>query len=535
MRKMYRIIIYFWVLLFPILCCGKIKNKENPESIARIACEGVGEVGDTFIGTKGAPIIILEENHTSRVGQIQHAITLVRLYERYGMRHIALEGYLKERSEIKTDWYISAAQGDSIARVRVAVNLLKEGEINCSEFIKLVYDDIYIHPVEITSEYSVELDDEASRAPTIYLLKIAQQSLRQEHVPKLKRLQNEMERLEGEDKQKKVQEYLDYIFSADTWTQSKAKIMQDPEARRTMSTEEQLALIEEIEEKARHRSVKLESSEIRAMERNIAFWRGRSSASTTMVRSTEEIADLPNVTVVPLVEGAAHTKEVCAMLRTANRPFAVVTPLSLKKAEEFGDLSWEQFERKYKKLSVYSEGFTRTLLKAFAQSKIKKPEPVLSEPWFQAKAELYLFTERISNSILGPPNPPGGGKPPYGFGDDDFKGNWIYINPKQIIIISDPEDKEEKTVLFPVILNPDDRKRRTQIWAKAGLVSTTVSARERENVETMLKEVLEKVRSEKEQSNKVEDKNGRIQVTINTTAVYKLSKSAATKASLKQV
>ena len=92
-------------------------------------------------GIKGVPILILEENHDSRAGQIQLAITLVRLYNQYGMKHIALEGYLKERPKIRAEWFARAAHGDLTAKVRAAVNLLQEGEISSAEFMKLVYDE----------------------------------------------------------------------------------------------------------------------------------------------------------------------------------------------------------------------------------------------------------------------------------------------------------------------------------------------------------------------------------------------------------
>jgi hypothetical protein len=108
-------------LFICLLGCSKGSQGQkgrDAEAIAKEACQEVGVVEKTSKGTKGAPIIILEENHASRAGQIQHAITLVRL--------------------------------------------LREGEISCAEFMRLVYDDIFLHPIETISEYGVELDEEAS-------------------------------------------------------------------------------------------------------------------------------------------------------------------------------------------------------------------------------------------------------------------------------------------------------------------------------------------------------------------------------------
>jgi len=125
-------------------------------TLARSACAGVGEVRHVSPGSTGAPILVLEEYHLSRVGQLQHAITLTRLYERYGLKRLVLEGYLKEDPEIKTDWFISAAQGLSrAARTRVAVRLLREGEISSAEFAKLIYRELTLYPGETRDEYRV--------------------------------------------------------------------------------------------------------------------------------------------------------------------------------------------------------------------------------------------------------------------------------------------------------------------------------------------------------------------------------------------
>lgn len=513
-----------------IFAQAKLLNGKSTEAVAREASKDIGKVEGSFQGTKGAPIMILEEVHNSRAGQIEHAITLVRLYERYGLRHIALEGYLKERPEINTNWFAKASRGLSPAvKARVAVRLLKEGEISCAEFMKLVYEDFLLCPIETKKEYSVELPIEAAGVPMLYLLKIAQQSLTERHVPKLLELQKEIEKLDAkkdiEIYQKKVREMFDYILTADPWARAKAKRIQDVDVIKTMSGEQHVASIEEIVNRAKKLSVRIEPEEKQAMERYLAFWRGRVKASKTMVLSTQGIADQPDVSIIAMVIGAAHTEGMCDMLKKAGRSFAVITPLSFGNEEEITNLSWEMLERKYKRLSIYSEGFTEAFLKAFPLIKQKKPEPVLSEPWFQGKAELYLFTERIARQVLGPPSPPGGGIPPFDFPDDAFNGRWIFIDPGRIILIHASED-EVKTVLFPAILNPNDSTRRTEIWVKAGLTVPIVPAQERESVESMLRRALAEVKSTK-LGKTPGDPGGRVRITLNTTAGYAPTREAA--------
>jgi hypothetical protein len=509
---------------------AKLLTGKSAEIIAREACKDVGKIGNSFQGTKGAPIMILEEVHNSRAGQIEHAITMVRLYEQYGMRHIALEGYLKERPEIDTSWFTKASRGLSpTAKARVATRLLKEGEISCAEFMKLVYEDLLLCQIETKKEYSVELPVESAGAPILYLLKIAQQSLTERHIPKLQGLQKEIEKLDTEKDidiyQKKVREMFDYILSADPWAEAQAKRIQDVDAIKTMSGEQHMALIEEVVNRAKKLSVMIEPEEKRAMERYLAFWRGRITASKTMIISTQGIADQTDVSIVVMVIGAAHTEGICDILKKAGRSFAVITPLSFGNEEEMYNLTWEMLERKYKRLSIYSEGFTEGFLKAFSISEQKKPEPVLSEPWFQGKAELYLFTERIARHVLGPPSPPGGGLPPFKFTDDAFNGRWISIDPGKIVFIPASED-EVKTVLFPAVLNPNDSTRRTEIWVKAGLTVPIMSSQERESVESMLRRALTEVKSTKLEKTPG-DLGGRVQITLNTTAGYATTREAA--------
>ena len=486
-------------------------------------------------GTQGAPILVLEENHASRAGQIQHAITLVRLYDRHGLRHLVLEGYLKERPEITTDWFTQAVQGLSpAAGAGVAVRLLQEGEISSAEFMKLVYPALVLHHAETRSEYEVELDTEAWTAPRLYLFKLGQQALRPEHAAKVRELQEASQKLTGEAQQKKRAELVDYVFSVDPWVQGKAKVLQDTKALSAMSAEQHLALIEEIAKRAQERSVQLEPRERAAMERNLAFWRERSKGSDTMVGVASAIADRQGVSVVAMIVGAAHTARVTDRLAAAKRPFAVLTPLTLKNRETKGDLTGDQFQRKGKRLSVYSKGSTELLLKAFPSPQ-KKPEPVLSEAWFQGKAELYGLTARIVRRVLGlppgggrrPPPPPGSPPPPSDFPDDnEFRGRWVFIDPRRITVQEDDAQQHQgRVVVFPVQLNPNDSARRTTIWVKAGLGVATAQARE--SVEAMLQQALTEVQAEQTPRETAEDAAGRVQMDLDTLGAIGGSEAAA--------
>ena len=537
-------------ILLACFFCGvpgytQTQKKADVETIAEEVCEGVGIVSKTFRGIKGAPILILEERHDSRTAQIQHAITLVRLHNRYALKHIALEGYLRDRPEINTEWYVTAAAGDSGARAEVAVRLLAEGEINSAEFMKLVYDDMFLHPVEKATEYMVELNEEASMAPILFLLKIAQESVREGHLPRIMEFQETIERLERQGNtellQKTQKELFNYILSLDPWAQAEAKVLQDPDSVAGMSGEQHLTFVEDIVNQARKLSVEFEPDEKNAMSNYLSFWRGRISASKTMIRSTGVIADQRDVSIVAMTVGAAHTQGMCELLEADNRSFAVVTPLSLETSDETGNLTWDMLQRKYKGLSVYSEGFTKILLNEFVSPShksfegpegFKKPVPVLSSSWLQAKAELYLFTDRIARYILSSAEPPSGGSPPYGLPANAFKGKWTFIDPRRISIVSDTKDGKGRAVLFSVILNPNDPDGGTEIWVKAGMSSAVVPAEERESVESMLKKALEEVKKEKKPNTKAEDDRGRVRISFRTVAGFAGSQQAANQIAL---
>jgi len=530
------------------------------KAISQSVSQGLGTVTRLGEGTKGSPIIVLEETHTSLSGQLEQAIVLVRLYEQFGLRDIALEGYLKERPPITTEWFSKAGRGLTvIERSSVAAQMLSEGEISAAEFMKLTYDDIILHPIETLAEHAVELNKEASTITLTYLIKIAQNSLQESHVPKMKELEREIQNASGNGKMLKINELLDFIMSVDAWTKSKYSELKDTNRLKSITAEKFLADVEEIDRRARSANVQLEKEEMKAMEENLKFWRGRKDASRTMIAETCRIADRPGVKLIALNIGAAHTDGMVAMLSNDKRAFAVIQTMALSGDRSTTRGEIETLNRKYKGLSIFNEGITKELLEAFPILNQKKPEPVLNQPWLQAKAEMHLFITRITRRVI--PSPANGGappftprpptgSPPFGFGDDDFKGKWIYINPKMISAVPN-----ENAVMFPMVLNPEDPSRKKEMWVKAGFspaFTVPVTSAERRAVEEILKKHLDAVRVDekakkaqdansdlqnpnKEISRKAEDAKGRIQIDKDIVATIKTSKSEAVAAPIDSI
>lgn len=527
------------------------------KTIAEAVSRDIGTVSRSGTGSRGAPILVLEETHTSRPGQLEQAIALVRLHEQFDLRDIALEGYLKERPAITTEWFARAGRGlTPTERAAVSAQMLRDAEISAAEFMKLTYDDIVLHPIETLAEHAVELKGEAASISLTYLLKIAQTSLRESHVPRLQQLQREVESASGTSKAEKVKEMLDYILSVDPWTKAKGAAFADTNRLTSTTAEKLVAEVEEIEQRARKVGAALDEKDKRAMEENLRFWRGRAAASRTMIAETGRIADRPGVRLVALNIGAAHTDGMAAMLDREKRPYAVIRPLALSGGMSTSLAEMGALERKYKGLSIFNEGITKELLDAFPVRTQKKPEPGLNQPWFQAKSEMNLFTSRIVRRVIpapgssgAPPNTPRppSGSPPFGFGDDDLRGKWIYIDPKRISAVPN-----ENAVLFPVVLSSADPSRQKELWVKAGFspaFTVPVTSDERKAVEEMLRKHLDDVRLEdkaaqegerksdpegrkEEMPRKAEDAKGRIQIDKDVVAAIKTSQADAARASI---
>src|SRR5579859_3496976 len=101
----------------------------NPAALARAVGTPFEVVGRSAAGSKGAPVLLLEERHDSRAAQIQHAITLLRLHDKHAVKDVVLEGYLKDGPPLQTDWVARVARTqDPVARARVFSRFLREGE-----------------------------------------------------------------------------------------------------------------------------------------------------------------------------------------------------------------------------------------------------------------------------------------------------------------------------------------------------------------------------------------------------------------------
>ncbi len=583
---------------------------EQPLDLRRLAehvASGVAAIGDVHDGPRGRRILILEERHDSRALQIESAICLVRLHEQAQLRDIALEGYLLEEKPITTDWYSETA-GSLAARARVAVQLLKEGEISCAEFAALVYDDCRLYPIDRQADHPAEPDVKSQNAPTMYLVRLGEANLDQNDA-RNQELLNELsviiaafkeadrsgEKTRVEEKRvemrEKLTEYYDYVTSHDPWAR---KTMEAIRADTNWVLSERIELYREIERRAGRAHAPLRDEDKEAMRSLLEWFEARHRASKAMTAETGKIADAGGSGPVAMILGTAHTKDVVDVFGHEDRPWVTIRPNA--RSGNRGDIAMSMYSRKGERLSLYSDGIVATLINEFGTREMK-PRPVLMQPWFQAKAELYLLVDRMTHAMLGPPGPPRGGGPPFGLSGADFSGQWVAIDPSRIRLsgynsggrlyrITDlsleqlrqaglapgvltglgalkgreysaektflaavagsigesalAEHKqailgaaEVKAIIFPVVLNHQIPSRRKEIWVKASLSREAVSAEERSDVESMLKDALAEVDNVGMlNTTKVEDKAGRVQLSLDTIAGFDVSAEGAAGISL---
>ena len=77
------------------------------------------------------------------------------------------------------------------------------------------------------------------------------------------------------------------------------------------------------------------------------------------------------------------------------------------------------------------------------------------------------------------------------------------------------------TLVFPFVFKSEDGKRKKKLWAKVTKGMWSVEAAERESAERMLFNALISLKSiDKLEQDRVEDSQGRVQVTLGTIATF---------------
>ena len=362
----------------------------SPVAVKSVADDIAAEVGQVTRVVEGDPnrtVIVFEETHSSPAGQVEIATMLNRLHERYGLRHIGLEGHFAADGNLDATWfddYPPFKAGQPIReREDVIVQLLEDGEISSSEMMALTYyaDNVEVAGIENADEYHYHPPDEAWGATTWHLFQIAALGMSPSEIAEFNNLVDDEE----------IMEAIEFAINTDEWTSNKYALMQDETI--IIQAEEWLQIIDDIAAKAVEVGADVDSDDKANLQALRQFFERASDRSRTMVAYTMDLLNQSPNAPVAMIIGAAHTELVAQLFAEKGVSVAVIRGNSLEENRKEGDLHYQAYERKSNSLSVDPAGALAALLDGR-----KKPQPVIGEIWFQSKANIYLLTDLLARA-----------------------------------------------------------------------------------------------------------------------------------------
>lgn len=373
------------VIIGVVLFSTTFSLAEPLTEMTALVSKGLGVVRQTYQGKQGL-IIVFEENHASRIGQVQIANMIARLYKQYGLRILALEGAFSSDGKIEAKW---SKKYSEKGRLGVAAQLLGEGEISSAEFITIAFPDVQVTGIDDSTEYKVEISNESSSAALMYLLKIAEGSLSEKQIEQVNSLMDN----------DKISEAMELMINADSWTKDKHSKL-----TRTcpyLSIEKMIELLREIKQEVLSRKVSIEPELSSNMNKLMLFYEAANRRSEKLVKNTVPLVKNNLSKPVAMIIGAAHTDYVADLLKKGNYSFSVVIPESIADCKNVGEFDMSSYQRKINRQSVDNKGEIGSLL-----DNRKKPRPIINQRWIESKADLYYITTEIAKAFSSGDKPP---------------------------------------------------------------------------------------------------------------------------------
>jgi hypothetical protein len=448
---------------------------KTPYSLDASRYAGVGKLNGTK-GTSRPLVVVLDEQHASRVGQVQIAMMLNRLYHQDNLRQLALEGAVVEKKTPDVGWFTS--KPDAGIRTAVALQLLRQGEVSAADFAAMVLPGFTEQPIEKDDQYEVELSAKANQSYTGYLVAIATTTMTSDEITKAHGLLD----------QKKNDEAIQFIVGTNSWTSQRYQILN--RAAPHVTTQEMQQLGTDLEQKATE--VNADVADYRTdLQAAREFFDTAAQRSGTMAENTLKIAtdSVGKCAPIAMDIGADHTTDITGFLSQKNMSYAAVSPLSLSLATDAnsGDITLDAFDRKSKGQSVDPAGG----LGSFIDGR-RKPPPVIDQDWLKAKADLTYAAVVIARAAAAG----GGQQPPFGL-DQGKLGLGGPSGPTSITIdlssiqVVPNEDTKRNDILFKVTMV---KQKNLTLWMKAGVVTNTADPSSTEqSLEKALKAMLDEL------------------------------------------
>jgi hypothetical protein len=365
MKNTYRIyqVIFLSLIIIALSGCAEKNGTANiPESdcpipapqqfqyvgsdaLANAISADVGRVSASVVGDSEKRIIVFEERHDSRAGQIEIAIMFNRLHDK-GLKVIALEGALVT-DDLYPSWFHRLP--NVRAKQEVAVQLLKEGEISAAEFIALLYPDVKIYGVENPKEYSVIASENASFSQYSYLVAIAEKNMSQDQIRKANQLYE----------QENYTEFFEFVTNASTCTKRWYKYLNDE--NKSFTIEEEISVLKDIKKGATLVNAEINQRTKADFEDWIESFRTASTRSDTIIANTLILLKDANAPIA-LNIGAGHTSKVSKLLNDNRATYAIIAPNSLTDTNDISKLNSSAYNRKFENLSIHENGMLGSFL-----------------------------------------------------------------------------------------------------------------------------------------------------------------------------
>lgn len=429
-------------------------NPGNVASLAKEISEGVGEVQQSIPQGAIGPVLVFEEYHTSRVGQLQIGVMLLRLHERYGLKLIGLEGALQRPQPLDAGWFQRAGgTAGQTLREDTGLRMLAEGEISAAEFMALLFGQVQVRGLEVEKEYGILPESEGSPVAT-YLLKIAEKKLTQSDIRRINSLISD----------KKQKEALEYIKNSDPWVRRQFEVFN----QKSISTPELAKQIREIQDQAQRLGVEAEPGVKDGLQKTLDFYETASKRSSTMTSYLVNLLGSSPTAPVAMIIGAAHSKEVIAQLKSADISCALLHPIAFNPT--FANLSMDEFERKNRlKWARITNGTLGRILNSY-----HKPPPFIETPTAHSYASAYMAVMLVSEAARVGKRVP-----------DDVKTELAGL-PELQVDLDSFQQVDGYDVIFRMWLTGTDGQKK-EVWARAGTADT------RERARTLEQELLQAI------------------------------------------
>ena len=438
-------------------------------ALAKDVPTGIGQA-QSYPGTVGGIIVIFEEEHDSFTMNLEESVGLVKLFTKYGMKDIGLEGFTEADKPWTKDFSPNPAS---------ALAVLKKGEINSAAFMALGYG-VNVHPIEKSSEYIVN-DEDISRPVSQYILKIALNGVNQ-------KIKNNTLQADVAQQISMLRAIKDsaglqrLIISQDSFAKDALDRMERFDILERQDSGAPIALLESIVGKASALNLDIDPASAAVLNNQIIFLKARRAASKTMASRVAELATSQS-SVVGMIIGAAHTRDVVSILTGQNRPVVVISPNRAPPGGSPAKYNQSQLEDLYKQEPIEHDKITVGLR---GLEKVK-PKTPFNARWLQSKSQIFEKTDGLLAAVFGasPPGGDGGGgrppKPPIDWStlpadspefrqlllalsDEKFRGKYISIDRARIELF---RQGTAISIVFPIQIRSTDGEVLKEIWGRA--------------------------------------------------------------------